>query len=224
MMITRETLSECDPQALFGSLTNGQYLSASSLLSSLMATLERRPPGPVWVFAYGSLIWNPALHYVERQDGFLKKWSRAFCMKLTAGRGTQQNPGRMLGVVPGTGVHGALFRLAENDLTGELLLLWKREMCTASYLPAWEEAELADGRKVTALVFTMAQDHPSYESEYAPSAVAEPIAYANGPLGTNAEYLLKLDQALNAERVRDVYVRQVALAVQHLKLSGVPVR
>jgi len=35
--------------------------------ASLAATLSRRTEGDVWVFGFGSLIWNPALKTAERQ-------------------------------------------------------------------------------------------------------------------------------------------------------------
>ncbi|KQN49761.1 hypothetical protein ASE93_24075 [Serratia sp. Leaf50] len=213
-MITRENLSSFDPKGLFGSQQDTQFLSEECLNKSLITTLVNRPADqPVWVFGYGSLIWNPAICYADRREGGLKNWSRAFCMKLTAGRGSASHPGRMLGLVPGTGIQGVLFSLREEELLTELRLLWKREMCTGSYVPIWEEAQLSDGQKVIALVFVMACDHESYDAHYTPDHVADFIAKAEGPLGSNAEYIEKLNNALNGNHISDVYVQQVAEAV-----------
>ncbi|VFS63416.1 Uncharacterized protein involved in cation transport [Raoultella planticola] len=60
-----------------------------------------RMPGSVWIFGYGSLMWNPALEYRETCTGTLPGWHRAFCLRLTAGRGSACQPGRMLALKEG---------------------------------------------------------------------------------------------------------------------------
>ncbi len=34
---------------------------------------------PVWVFAYGSLMWNPEIAFAEARPGFLHGYHRSFC-------------------------------------------------------------------------------------------------------------------------------------------------
>lgn len=65
----------------------------------------------------------------------LQGWHRAFCMRLTAGRGTLHQPGRMLALKEGGQTTGLAFRLPESKLREELELLWKREMITDCYVP-----------------------------------------------------------------------------------------
>ena len=107
----------------------------------------------MWIFGYGSLMWNPALEFTESCTGTLVGWHRAFCLRLTAGRGTAHQPGRMLALKEGGRTTGVAYRLPEETLEQELTLLWKREMITGCYLPTWCQLDLDDGRTVNAIVF-----------------------------------------------------------------------
>ncbi|WP_312839526.1 gamma-glutamylcyclotransferase [Pantoea piersonii] len=214
-MLTRDKLSTAAPEDVFGRLGEGRYLTEEERRASLQLMLASRPEGEgIWVFAYGSLIWNPTLNFAESQRGTLKHWRRAFCMKLTAGRATGDNPGRMLALVPGDGTEGIAYRLADASLEDELMVLWKREMSTTSYVPRWEAVELANGEQVRALVFVMSQDDITFDCHYESDNVARCIARAEGPLGTNADYLARLSAALHDNRIADPYIRQLAARVQ----------
>src|ERR1700741_1259287 len=60
--------------------------------------LADAPPGPLWVFAYGSLIWKPAIETVEHLRATAPGWHRAFSLKLTRWRGSPTQPGLMMGL------------------------------------------------------------------------------------------------------------------------------
>jgi hypothetical protein len=116
-------------------------LSAEERAASLAATLRKRPAGDgVWLFAYGSLIWNPAIAFAERRFARINGWHRAFCLSTVAGRGTPDAPGLVLGLDRGGACTGAAFRVAEADIETELALLWQREMLSGSYAPRWVPA------------------------------------------------------------------------------------
>lgn len=185
--------------------------------ASLEATLAHRPDkGHVWLLGYGSLIWNPAFIYDEAVPALLEGWQRAFCLRLTAGRGTASRPGRMLALKTGGRTKGLAFRLPEEGLKEELTLVWKREMITGCYLPTWCSLQLADGRQVNGLVFVMDPSHPLYEVDTRLSTVAPLIAAASGPLGSNAEYLFSLEQALSARGMQDAEMTSLAGRVRDL--------
>lgn len=136
-MITRDFLMNADCKTAFGAIEESLLWSAEQRAASLAATLACRPDeGPVWIFGYGSLMWNPALEFTESCTGTLVGWHRAFCLRLTAGRGTAHQPGRMLALKEGGRTTGVAYRLPEETLEQELTLLWKREMITGCYLPA----------------------------------------------------------------------------------------
>ena len=72
------------------------------------------PDGDLWVFAYGSLIWNPTFRFVERKRGRIHGYRRSFCVWSNLGRGTTKNPGLMLGLDHGGACAGVLYRIARN--------------------------------------------------------------------------------------------------------------
>ena len=69
------------------------FLSSEEREASLKEALTRYQPGQeAWVFAYGSLMWNPALEFAEQQPCKVEGWRRSFCFWLPMGRGTPELP------------------------------------------------------------------------------------------------------------------------------------
>jgi len=219
-VLTRDFLLKADCKTAFGAIEESLLWSPEQRAASLAATLACRPDdGPVWIFGYGSLMWNPALDYSESCTGTLVGWHRAFCLRLTAGRGSACQPGRMLALKEGGRTTGVAYRLRDCALEEELSLLWKREMITGCYLPTWCRLALDDGRTVNALVFIMDPRHPLYESDTSVQVVAPLIASASGPLGTNAQYLFSLEQELTKLGMQDECLWDLVGSVRHL-LNG----
>ncbi|WP_034914357.1 MULTISPECIES: gamma-glutamylcyclotransferase [Erwinia] len=217
-MLTRDFLLKADCKTAFGAIEESLLWTCEQRAASLAATLACRPDNsPVWVFGYGSLMWNPVFESEEVAEGTLDGWHRAFCLRLTAGRGTATRPGRMLALKEGGKTTGLAFRLPEAQLYEELELLWKREMVTGCYLPTWCDLALADGRTVTAMVFVMDPRHPLYEADSCPNTIAPLIAQASGPLGTNAHYLFALEQALQKRGLYDDCLTDLVQRVRDLQ-------
>ena len=82
----------------------------------------------VWVFAYGSLLWNPAFEAAEQVAAVLPGWHRAFCIRLTRFRGTPQAAGTDDVAGAGRQLPGALVRIAGDRVLDSLRKLWRREM------------------------------------------------------------------------------------------------
>ncbi|RJT41189.1 gamma-glutamylcyclotransferase [Rahnella woolbedingensis] len=221
-MLTRDFLRNADCKTAFGSIDESMLLTPEQRAASLSCTLARRPDNsPVWIFGYGSLMWNPVFDSEEARPATLHGFHRAFCLRLTSGRGTHAQPGRMLALRDGGQTTGLAFRLPEDKLHEELELLWKREMLTGCYRPTWCELELDDGRKVTALVFIMDSSHPQYEADTDYQVIAPLIAQASGPLGTNAQYLFALEKELNNYGMSDDCMSELVKQVR-LLLSVTP--
>lgn len=217
-MLTRDFLLKADCKTAFGTIEESLLWTCEQRAASLAATLACRPDhSPVWIFGYGSLMWNPIFESEETAEGTLRGWHRAFCLRLTAGRGTATQPGRMLALKDGGQTTGVAFRLPEDTLHEELTLLWKREMVTGCYLPTWCELALNDGRRVTALAFVMDPRHALYESDTCPTTTAPLIAQASGPLGSNAQYLFSLEQELNKRGLYDDCLTGLVQRVRELQ-------
>ena len=56
------------------------------------------PPGDLWVFGYGSLMWDPAMEFAEVRRGRTKLYARSFCLWDVGGRGSLDRPGLMLAI------------------------------------------------------------------------------------------------------------------------------
>ena len=142
-MLTRDFLLNADCKTAFGAIEESLLWSAEQRAASLAATLACRPDdGSVWIFGYGSLMWNPALEYRESCTGTLPGWHRAFCLRLTAGRGSAMQPGRMLALKEGgrttaatcrPGVSWSLTMVAPSMRWS---LLWTRDIRCLRRTPA----------------------------------------------------------------------------------------
>ena len=181
---------------------------------SLRDTLAVRPPGPVWLFAYGSLIWNPTVRFAERRVARIHGWHRAFCLSTRMGRGSNENPGLVLGLDRGGACTGAAFRLEEDALDEELPLIWRREMLAGSYVPRWAALRGRDGAIFGhGICFTINRDAEQYAGKLDRAEVVRRLATARGDLGSAADYLFRTRDGLRLLGIRDPGVERLADAV-----------
>lgn len=174
--------------------------------------------GGVWVFAYGSLIWNPMVHHAERLAAHTPDWHRSFCLATKGGRGTPENPGLMLGLRPGPGhlgggCTGVAFRIEENLVAPELDLLWRREMVARGYIPRWVPMTTPDGQAVGhGVAFTIDPGGPGY-CDLPEDEVVQRLATARGRMGTAAEYLFRTRDGLRALDIHCPFVERIGALV-----------
>ena len=186
------------------------------------ATLAHREQAqPVWLFAYGSLIWNPLLKYEELQPAVLQGWHRSFCIRLLDGRGSKHVPGRMLALKAGGQTTGVAFRLREDMLLDELRIVWVREMVHGLYCPIWTTVRLGSGQTVQTLAFVADTEHVMYEDDTSIATSSKVIAKACGHLGSNRDYLMRLEACLATHHIHDTYIAELAAAVR-AQPDGVP--
>jgi cation transport protein ChaC len=223
-MLTREMISTGAYLQSFRDLPEQPCWSRQRIETSMREALAQRPHGePVWLFAYGSLIWNPLFKFEERQRATLLDWHRSFCIRLAAGRGTRDVPGRMLALKADGQTAGVAFRMGEEDLHEELWLVWVREMIHGLYRPVWGTIRLASGEIARSLAFVGNTEHDQYQSDATLEATALVIAKASGHLGSNLDYLLRLETTLAEYGIADDYVEDLAAAVRaHQTLGSIP--
>ena len=173
--------------------------------ASVAAILASRPDdgGDVWLFAYGSLIWNPMIHFVDKRVATVHGYHRRFCLWTHLGRGTAAAPGLMLGLDRGGACRGLVYRIAASIAPAELELLWRREMITGSYCPRWVRIVTDKGGPGWAIAFLINRAHPRYAGLVPEDRVVESIARARGALGPCAGYLFDTAQHLEALGIRD---------------------
>jgi cation transport protein ChaC len=147
--------------------------------------------GELWVFGYGSLMWNPAINVVDSKKAHVRGYHRTFCLTLGAGRGTPQMPGLMLAIDRGGSCTGVAHCIAAGQVESELGVLWLREMVSGAYEPRWVSADVEGVKRLRVLTFVINRSHPRYEGHLAPDVAARRIAAAQGILGSNREYLYR---------------------------------
>ena len=164
-------------------------ISDAEFEASLARILDGLPADrDVWVFAYGSLLWNPTFDFVEQRVAVLEGWHRSFCMWTPVGRGTPERPGLTLGLDRGGACIGVAFRIAAEVRERELTLLWRREMLVHAYEARW--VELRCGREtLPAITMTMDPTSKLYAAGLEPEAIARTLATAAGELGSARDYL-----------------------------------
>jgi cation transport protein ChaC len=188
-------------------------LSDEQLSASLVTTLRSKPKGAGWwVFAYGSLLWNPLFPVAEMRPARLAGLHRRFCLWSVASRGTHECPGLVLGLDRGGSCLGVAMRLPAMLAIDELHLLWRREMVVGSYHPRWVRAD-AGGREIVALTFVVRRDHPQYAGRLPLAAQVDALARACGAFGSSLDYLERTRVALVAHGVVDPYLEQLATRV-----------
>lgn len=145
---------------------------------------------PLWVFGYGSLIWNPGFPVAERAVARLAGWHRSFCMRSIHHRGTAEAPGLVLALdaVEGAACDGIVFRAEPGSEQRTLSYLRERELVSSAYLEITHDVALADGRRVTALVYVIDPHHEQYCTLELEEQAAI-IARASGGRGPNWQYL-----------------------------------
>lgn len=188
----------------------GRALDDEQLSASLTATLALRPKGAGWwVFAYGSLLWNPLFPVAEMRPATLRGLHRRFCLWSLASRGTPQRPGLVLGLDRGGTCRGVALRLPAPLAIDELHLLWRREMVVGAYRPRWVRLD-ADGRELVALTFVVRRDHPQYAGRLSEAKEGAVIAAARGAFGASADYLERTRVALVSHGIVDPYLERIA--------------
>jgi len=215
-MLTRQAIHSGEYLDHFESLPN--LWTADRIESSFNETMKSRPAGTdgVWIFAYGSLMWNPMVNFDRRQVAKLHGWHRSFCLRMEIGRASPEIPGRMLALESGGHTHGVALKLSPSTMEEELRLIWIREMVLGSYKPTWAPVTLDDDTEAYAIAFVADTSREQYAPDSCVKTVAPLVARAKGKFGSNAEYLFKLHAALNECSVYDPYIDELAGEVQRI--------
>jgi cation transport protein ChaC len=156
----------------------------------------------VWLFGYGSLIWNPAFHFTDRLIGTVYGYHRRFCLWTHLGRGCPERPGLVLGLERGGSCRGVAFHIATDAVEEELAIVWRREMLSGAYVPRWVDVRSALG-DIRAITFVINHAHERYARSLPDERVAEVIATAEGWLGPCADYLINTVDHLAALGIHD---------------------
>ncbi|MEO6565378.1 MAG: gamma-glutamylcyclotransferase [Casimicrobiaceae bacterium] len=201
----------------------GHALDDEQLSNSLTTTGALRPKGAGWwIFAYGSLLWNPLFPFVEARPGIVRGVHRRFCLYSMASRGTPGAPGLVLGLDRGGACTGVAYRMPAPVALDELHLLWRREMVVGSYRPRWVKVQSGD-RSLVALTFTVKHAHPHYAGKLSLDAEAQVLATAHGAFGSSFDYFERTRVALVTHGIVDPYLEALAAKVMAIRTTMAPI-
>jgi cation transport protein ChaC len=164
-------------------------------LDASRAETFRGVEGDVWVFGYGSLMWNAIFAVEECRVVRITGYHRSFCLRSTVGRGSPEWPGLMLGLDRGGASVGLALRMAPQNIDDELALLWRREMSTGSYFAKWLRAKNGEG-EIRVLAFVANRRADNYVGSLPDEETARLLATGTGFLGSNLDYLVRTHDSL----------------------------
>jgi cation transport protein ChaC len=172
----------------------------------------------LWVFGYGSLIWDPAFPPAERALARLAGWQRSFCMTSVHYRGTMAAPGRVLALdrAEGAQCHGVAMRAAAGTEAAALAALRARELISDAYLEQEVALDLADGRRIRAVTYVINHAQGQYCGPEDPEALARVIASACGVRGPNRDYLFATVAHLHDLGIPDPALAALAARVREI--------
>ena len=178
--------------------------------SALAGRIDR----DLWVFAYGSVMWDPGFHAVEIRRARVPGWHRCFDLMVPFGRGTPEQPCLQGGLNTGGVCDGLAFRIPAVAVDRETEILCMREMVCEGYALHFLYAETPQG-PIEALAFASDPACPSVV-QLDEEETARIIAIASGFVGPNKEYLDNIVLKLREVGIDDPATERLAMRVAAL--------
>lgn len=157
----------------------------------------------IWVFGYGSLMWNPGFPNLRAVPAIMHGVHRSLCIRSTHYRGTPEKPGLVFGLDRGGSCHGVAFEVAMADREPVVAYLRAREQISMVYHEVVRPARLASGEVIAALVYVANHAHEQYAGSLSLAETLEIIAASSGEMGPNADYVTATLQRLADMGIRD---------------------
>lgn len=172
----------------------------------------------LWVFGYGSLVWNPGFDVEERVLASLPGYNRSFCMRSVHHRGTQQSPGLVLALdaCARSVCHGVGMAVSPAQRDEVLAYLRVRELISSAYRERFLDIRLTDGREVEAVTYVVDPHHVQYCGGLDLEEQAQIIAHAEGGRGPNDEYLHNTAEHLTELGIHDADLKWLSARVRAL--------
>jgi cation transport protein ChaC len=216
LVLTHDLVARVDrvvPQDHLPVDANRMPMTDEDFAATVAGMLKQHGPGPVWVFGYGSLLWNPGFAFEERRPARLRGWHRAFCMQLFRFRGSPEQPGLMLALDHGGSCKGEVFRVAEATAAQELEKLVRREIPYRRLAKAWRWVDVdIHGARQKALTFYAGMRGDMFYARFPIHTQAHMLARAAGHGGSGAAYLHHTVTKLEELGIHDSYLWEL----QHL--------
>ena len=185
-----------------------KLLDDASLLKSRRSLVPDNTKKDIWIFGYGSLIWNPVIRPIKKLKVKSYGYRRKYCLKTHIGRGSKECPGLVLGLENGGSVTGQALKINNKNIFEELDLVWRREMIMGAYIPKIISGYSEEG-KIDMIAFTINKKHENYIGSLSEAETALMISKAQGFLGTATDYLDKTCESLKILNLNDLYLKRL---------------
>lgn len=172
---------------------------------ALAERLDREnPDAPLWVFAYGSLIWKPEFQAIDNRRATAFGWHRSFCLSINRWRASREQPGLMMALARGGRCDGVVYRLPPADRVAQIERMLRREVSFIENVDSirWLPVK-TEGGPLKALGFWVGGTGERILSRRPLEDVAQVLARACGHLGSCAEYLYNTVTHLEEFGIRD---------------------
>jgi glutathione-specific gamma-glutamylcyclotransferase len=174
-------------------------------LDDLVSRVEEEAgDGEIWVFAYGSLMWNPGFEVAASEEAVAYGWHRAFSLRIERLRATSDAPGLMLALRPGGSCAGLVLKLPCTTKRENLRTLLAREIryTEVCEMVRWVAVKTPKGVRRALTFWASGRQSPLTEKIPLEEA-AGLIAQACGPAGSCAEYLHRTVSDLADRKIYD---------------------
>jgi cation transport protein ChaC len=176
--------------------------------------------GAFWIFAYGSLMWDPGFPVAGQSTARLRGYHRALCILSIRNRGTEARPGLVVGLNRGGSCVGRALKVPAETATETLAYLQDRELSTNAYLARWVPVTLENGTRFPALAFVARPGHPQHVQGLTDRQQAALVVQGTGPYGTSLDYLREVCRRLDASGIPDGPLHRVLTIAESLAAAG----
>jgi len=172
----------------------------------------------MWVFGYGSLLWNPGFPVARSERATLQGYARSFCMSSIHHRGTEDHPGLVLALDAQTDADckGLALAVQAGHEDRTLQELRERELISSAYVEKMLDVRLDSGETVNAVTYVIDADHVQYCGGMPLEEQAQIIAHAVGGRGPNTEYLYNTAEHLAEIGLRDADLEWLSQRVRSI--------
>ena len=200
--VTEDTIHKWDVMAREAGNPDDWRIRREDRDANRARAMRGRMESDLWLFAYGSLMWDPAILFDEVRTGTLTGFQRRFCLILKFGRGSVDKPSLMVALDRGGECHGLLFRIPASRVKLETETVWVREMIYGDYMPCFVPIATPQG-EIEALTFVADPEGERYAPKLTDDETARMIAEGGGWIGSNLDYLDSLMAHLEALGLSD---------------------
>ena len=205
MSLTPDLVARCErPEPDPGPNPGFTAIEPEELVTLTARLLEDLAGEDLWLFTYGSLIWQPNFSFAEHRPGTIHGWHRAFCIEQKRWRGSPQQPGLMMALERGGSCDGVAYRLPDGEQREHIRNLVGREITMREDLGMvrWVTVRTDTG-PLRALVSWAGPKGDGIALKLPLERVAWVLARACGHIGSCASYLYNTVEKLEEFGIHD---------------------